>query len=262
MPVCPVCQHDAGDVLFCPACGHSFDSRFRDRPDLRQQETPASAAPSAAPVTPPPGQGLYVDRPGLVIGSLLDAIAWFKAEPAILFGQFLLFVVLSASISFSVSDDGIKGFFTSHSVSLFTNIIGAGFCLTALNIRRGLPYHFGTLFEGFKIFIPIFLTGLAATLLIFMGIILFIVPGIVLALGFLPWMQVVLDGEHAPLEALRRSWDLMRGYKMQALYLLLLLIPFNIGGLICLLVGLFVTLPISMLSLVAFYERVRLSPRY
>lgn len=46
------------------------------------------------------------------------------------------------------------------------------------------------------------------------GTCLFIVPGIVLAMGLILWPMVMMTQDCGPVEACQRSWDLSRGHKM------------------------------------------------
>ncbi len=65
--------------------------------------------------------------------------------------------------------------------------------------------------------VPIFLAGLAKYLLVFLAVLLFIIPGIVVACGYAVVTQVVvLEALPAATDALGRSWRLTRGYKGKA----------------------------------------------
>ena len=49
----------------------------------------------------------------------------------------------------------------------------------------------------------------------------------------------------------------MAGHRSELFLLWLALIPLNLGGLLCLAIGLMITLPLSMIAMAAFYERLR-----
>lgn len=89
-----------------------------------------------------------------------------------------------------------------------------------------------------------------------LGLFLLFTPVVVISLGFVFWPLRILDGEHGVLESLRQSWELTRGHKRHLTLLFLLFIPLNLAGLLLLIVGIFLTLPISAVALVAFYERL------
>jgi len=74
-----------------------------------------------------------------------------------------------------------------------------------------------------------------------MGVVMLIVPGIIFAcrLAFVPFL--VVDREMDVMDALRVSWDMTRGYGWQIFLMGLLAIPVVILGLICLFVGVVVS---------------------
>ncbi|RPI43777.1 MAG: hypothetical protein EHM46_03655 [Bacteroidetes bacterium] len=74
-----------------------------------------------------------------------------------------------------------------------------------------------------------------------MGMIMLIVPGIIFAvrLAFVPYL--VVDRQMDVMDALRVSWDMTRGYGWQIFFMGLLTIPIVIAGLIFVFVGVFIS---------------------
>ncbi len=100
---------------------------------------------------------------------------------------------------------------------------------------------------------------LLAGLIIFVGFLLLVVPGIIasLGLGFTPF--VVVERGIGVTDSLKESWRITKGHKLQLLLLGLALIGLNILGLIALVIGLLVTIPISWLAITHAYRT--LAPR-
>jgi uncharacterized membrane protein len=71
------------------------------------------------------------------------------------------------------------------------------------------------------------LTQLLMSLVIFIGMLLFFVPGIIAAIGLMLWPYAVAVEGHGPVDALKRSWQLMDGAKI---HLLLFGVAVGIGG--------------------------------
>jgi len=94
------------------------------------------------------------------------------------------------------------------------------------------------------------LTGI----IVVVGLILVIVPGIIWALRYVFVPYLVIDRGLAPLAALRESSRITYGHKWQLLGLFLALIVLNIVGAIALLVGLLVTIPLSSFALAHAYR--------
>lgn len=94
------------------------------------------------------------------------------------------------------------------------------------------------------------LTGIAVTL----GLIAFIVPGIVIALGLMFVPYLVVERGLGPVEFIKESWRITKGNKGQLALLMLALLGIVILGLLALGVGVFVALPIALLASVHAYR--------
>jgi uncharacterized membrane protein len=86
------------------------------------------------------------------------------------------------------------------------------------------------------------------------GFVALIVPGIILGLMFMFTTFVVIERELGPIDAMSESHRLTRGHKWQLLGFVLLLLLINLLGLIALVVGLLVSIPVSTLAFVHAYR--------
>jgi uncharacterized membrane protein len=91
-------------------------------------------------------------------------------------------------------------------------------------------------------------------LIVVIGFILLIVPGIIWGLRYMFVPYLVIDRKLKPFEALKESARITYGFKWQLLGLLGLLLLVNILGFICLFVGLLVSVPVSALAMVHAYR--------
>jgi uncharacterized membrane protein len=87
-----------------------------------------------------------------------------------------------------------------------------------------------------------------------LGFIALIVPGVILAMGLMFVPYIVIDRGLGPIEAMKESWRVTKGHKWQLFLLFLALIGLNILGAIALIVGLLVTIPITMLAAAHAYR--------
>lgn len=94
------------------------------------------------------------------------------------------------------------------------------------------------------------LVGLA----VLVGFILLVVPGIILMLGLLFSSYLIVDKGRGPIEAMKESWRITDGHKWQLLGFVLAIVCLNLLGLLGLLVGLLVTIPVSALAAVHVYR--------
>jgi uncharacterized membrane protein len=98
------------------------------------------------------------------------------------------------------------------------------------------------------------LASLAVGIAVFIGLVLLIVPGIYLALRFLFVPYLVVDRKLGVGAAFTESSRMTEGRKWQLLGFVLLLILINIVGALLLLVGLLVTMPVTMIALAHAYR--------
>ena len=133
-----------------------------------------------------------------------------------------------------------------------------GLCFFFLNLVRGEETRFELLFEGFKPLLTVLLSYAIIAALTIVGLILLIVPGIIVALGFSMTYYVIADDPEITFQvALEQSWKLTDGYKMELLVLNLRFIPWYILGLLCLIVGIFAVIPWHNTTLALYYEHLK-----
>lgn len=99
---------------------------------------------------------------------------------------------------------------------------------------------------------------LAATVfvsvVIMIGFILLIVPGVIFMLMLFFTTYLVVDKGRGPIDAMKESARIAKGHKWQLLLLFLAILGINILGVLCLLVGLLVTIPLTSLAIVHAYR--------
>jgi len=94
------------------------------------------------------------------------------------------------------------------------------------------------------------LTGIVVSL----GFLALVVPGVILALGlaFVPYL--VVERGLGPIEAMKESWRITKGYKGQVGLLILALLGIVILGLLALGIGVLVAIPVAMLAMAHAYR--------
>lgn len=97
-------------------------------------------------------------------------------------------------------------------------------------------------------------TSILLSLAVGIGFVLLIVPGIIFGLMFMFAPFVVIERELGPIDAMNESNRLTREYKWQLLGFVLLLVLINLLGLMTLVVGLLVSIPVSTLAFVHAYR--------
>lgn len=99
-------------------------------------------------------------------------------------------------------------------------------------------------------------TTILMVLAVLAGLILLIIPGIIIAIALSFGTLITVDKGMRPVAALKESWRLTKGYRWKLFLLGLATILLNIVGALLLIVGLFVTLPVSFIASVHAYRLV------
>jgi uncharacterized membrane protein len=76
---------------------------------------------------------------------------------------------------------------------------------------------------------------------------------------FLAAPYLVVDKKMGPIEALKESKKLTEGKRMQLFYFVLAILGINLLGTLALGIGLFVSIPVSMLAMVHVYHTLERS---
>ena len=145
---------------------------------------------------------------------------------------------------------------------LLSGPLSVGLAYFSFSVIRGETPHFFQLFEGFNFFWKSFLANLCYTLLVIVGFVLLIIPGIIVALSLSMTFFVMTDRPELSFsECLNESWNLTSGYRFKLLGLLLRFIPWYLLGVICLGVGVLLVIPWHYVTLARFYEELKVARR-
>ena len=141
---------------------------------------------------------------------------------------------------------------------LLAGPLAVGFAYFSFSIIRGETPHFFQLFKGFDFFGKSFLANLCYTILVFVGIILLIIPGIVVGIALSMTFYIMADQPELSFsECLNESWNLTSGYRFKLLGLTLRFIPWYLLGVLCLGVGVLLVIPWHFVTTARFYEELK-----
>jgi uncharacterized membrane protein len=201
--------------------------------------------------------------------SIADCIrfGWetFKKRPGILIGAFLLAMLIPSIPNILVpgpevvpnapppppSTGHVIASLASIVLSIFTTLGATTFALRAHDDIMSVKLADLWNPQPFWRFLG---AEILAAIIIVIGFILVIIPGIIasLGLGFAPY--VVIDRTAGPTDALKESWGITKGNKWQLFLLGLVLLGLNLLGVLALVVGLLVTIPVTWLAITHAYR--------
>ncbi len=116
--------------------------------------------------------------------------------------------------------------------------------------------RYSDLFSCFTLYIRVLLGCLLYLLIVFLGICLFLIPGIIWAIKFRFFACLIVDKGLTPIKAFKKSWAITRGVKWRLVIFFVVLGLINVLGAFCFGVGLFATIPTTTLAMAFTYRRL------
>lgn len=180
-----------------------------------------------------------------------------RAHSGLLFQIMLtLFAVqVAGSIVDKVLHDTLEGFFALMALNIIGLFLGVGFTLITLKLARGEHAAYRDIWPSLKLVWHYFCATAVSGLLIVLGLILLIVPGIYLLLRYSMVRFAILDGSGIT-DSLRKSAAMTKDIKWKLLGFFIVLVALNILGVLLLLVGLLVTIPVSAIAYAHVYQKL------
>lgn len=134
--------------------------------------------------------------------------------------------------------------------------LGIGLCRMAIASARNQPVAFETLWSGTDRLGTAIAVNVLVGLCVFLGTMLLVIPGIVIALGWLLAFAFVADTRLPAIECLTASWQVTQGHRWHVLGLLLVLgLLVAVSAIPCGL-GLVATVPMAVVVLAQLYVRL------
>ncbi len=232
----------------CSRCGEELEAGSRFCGNCGQEveasgPAPANSLPPAAPGGDQPPRESYLKT------------GWhlFRQYPGGFIGFTALVLVIQAGLG-CLPKVGWLVLFIQYPLMF-------GFVAASARLIQGEGPHFGDFFQGFKFLLTLILLAVVSQIFIVLGLLLLVVPGVYLTVGFFlaPWF--VLDRKVGFWEAMQLSRRMVQPHWFELFGLFLLIILINLLGVLALGVGLLVTIPVSWCALTAFYaNRVGFHP--
>lgn len=135
-------------------------------------------------------------------------------------------------------------------------VIGMGLIKIALRFCDNEKGEFADFFSCFPLFFKYLFGSILYGLIMLGGLILLIIPGVIWGIKFQFFSYFIVDKGFGPIEALKKSSAITRGAKWDLFLFGLLLGLINLLGAFCLLIGLFATIPATMIAVAFVYRKL------
>lgn len=222
-------------MSFCPRCGGMLEENTAVCPNCGQ----ALSAPG-------PGMAAAAVQPGKY---LREGWELFKQYPGAFIGFALVFFLIQ----------GVLG--SLPKVGWLITLVSSaplhvGFYIVCAKLLQRQTPVFQDFFTGFQFFLPLLLLTVVSSILIILGLVLLVLPGIFLMVCYLFASMIVIDRglDFWPAMELSRRTVQTQWFGFFVFLLLLLLI--NLGGALLLGIGLLVSLPVSACAVAAAYADI------
>jgi uncharacterized membrane protein len=138
----------------------------------------------------------------------------------------------------------------------------AGFHIFTMKKLMGRHAEFADLFTGFNYFVPTLVASLVIGLFVFAGTLACVIPGLVVAAMYKFTYLFIVDKRMDFWPAMQASHAVVKQDYVGFTLFLVLLALVNILGLLCCIVGIFVSLPVTLVAItLAYKEIVGFEPR-
>lgn len=181
------------------------------------------------------------------------AFGWntFKKRPWIFVGAVaIIFAVqlVNGMIQNVLGEDGVGGFL-AFMVSLGMGLVlGMGLIAFFLKAHDDVSaVELKDLWHPQR-FLAFAGTSILVWVLVLVGLILLIVPGVIVALALMFSTYLVIEHGHDPVAALKESARITKGHRWKLFLLSLALGVMNLIGMLLFFIGLFVTVPVALLA--------------
>ena len=186
--------------------------------------------------------------------ALRFAWAEFKKDPWFFVGVTAVLTVFSMVVNaLTGGGHGMSSILGMIISLLASTVVTIAYARLALSTIAGAHVGWDGLWAP-QYLLPMLGATVLQTIIVVVGFILLIIPGIFASL-LLCFTQIsVVDKNLTPLDALKESYRLTRPHLWQLFLFALSLILLNIVGLLALVVGLLVTIPVTLISVAHVYR--------
>lgn len=113
---------------------------------------------------------------------------------------------------------------------------------------RGEKPEIGDIFKGFDDFVPALVAGLLGGIIVGIGMMLCVIPGLLILPLFPLALYFVTKGEKDGVNALKRAWPLVKANLISAALAALVVGLVGYVGIILCFIGVFITMPIALIG--------------
>lgn len=148
----------------------------------------------------------------------------------------------------------LAGLVNAFTAQILSGVMWVGYMEMVKKHRAGEKPEIADVFAGFQKLVPALLAGILGMLLVMIGTILCVIPGLLAAPVMWAALYFVVNGEQDGVNAIKRGWATVKPQLvMAAVTLLVLCIVGSLGGILCG-IGALVTFPIALAGIYHYMD--------
>jgi uncharacterized membrane protein len=182
---------------------------------------------------------------------MAEARASLSGNWGLAVGTFLVYIIIVGTLQVIPVIGGVIGLFIAGPMSV-------GICMFTLSLSRDKNARLEQIFEGFKNYGTVLGAYLLMVVFIFLWALLLIIPGIIAGLAYSQTFYILAEDDTiGSMDALRKSKEMMNGYKWKYFCLGLRFIGWALLCVLTLGIGFLWLSPYIQVSYAKFYEDLK-----
>lgn len=189
------------------------------------------------------------------------SFGWTTVTNNFLFFVGLVLIFWGVPGFFSYIAESVKDTEPLYFLILFVNwilsiILGLGLIYISLVFCDGKKPRYRDFLKPAHYFFRFLGASIIYGLIVFVGLLLFIVPGIIWSIKYGLYRYLIIDKDMGLFESIKKSGEITMGSKWNLFLLGLLLGLINVLGVLALGIGLLITVPISLMATTFVYRKL------
>jgi hypothetical protein len=191
--------------------------------------------------------------------------AWkaLKAQIWILVGLVIGYTIIGLLLSLfqptSIDTITISGIAVCMVALVFSYVFGLGYLKNLFQALDGDEPQFSAYGQQSRRIITYFLASILYAVVVSVGLMVFIVPGIYLAIRLQFYTMSIVEEDAGIISSLKRSWEITKGHGGRLFLLLLVCTGLGLLGVIAFIIGIFIVYPLIGLMMCHVFRKLTVS---
>ncbi len=175
---------------------------------------------------------------------------------ALFVGIFIIATILSVAMNALQTNNSAGYMLMNLIVTIFNMFVSIGIVTITLGICNKKPFDFLDLFTNAHLILKYFAAAILYGIIVFIGCLFFIIPGIILAIRMQFFAYIMVDCQTGPIEALKQSAEITKSCTFSLFLFGILLMCINICGILVLGIGFLASFPTTLLAMACVYKKL------